>query len=165
MNKKELLYSTLNKELSEILEDSEIQDNELSKVLENTEDINDESSQLRTLNKQKVNEDQQRESMTEDESDNTKVDNISNGDNESRALIGIALNESENNNSDEDDKSNEDNESENNNTEFFEDYSCPSFEPFRESNIAQTNNKFFIWAHFWNLTHSSIQDNWLDLII
>ncbi|PKK69353.1 hypothetical protein RhiirC2_781092 [Rhizophagus irregularis] len=60
-----------------------------------------------------------RESMTEDESDNTEEDNVSNGDNES-----------ENNNSDEDDESNGDNESENNNSEFFEDYSYPSFEPF-----------------------------------
>ena len=75
--------------------------------------------------------------MTEDESDNTEEDNVSNGDNES-----------ENNNSDEDDESNGDNESENNNSEFFEDYSCPSFEPFREPNIAQTNNEFS-WILLW----------------
>ncbi|RGB23790.1 hypothetical protein C1646_774000 [Rhizophagus diaphanus] len=123
----------INEELSEILEDSEIQDNELSEVLENTEDINDESFQLRTLNEQKVNKDQQVNLLPQKHiisryistSDNIGQDNISNGDNES-----------ENNNSDEDDELNGDNESENNNSEFFEDYSYPSFEPFQEPNIA-----------------------------
>jgi hypothetical protein len=47
------------KKLTEALEDSVIQDNELSEVLENIENIDDESSQLTTLNEQKVDEGQQ----------------------------------------------------------------------------------------------------------
>ena len=46
-------------ELSGALKDSEIQDNEPSEVLDNTENNNNESSRSTTLNEQKVDEGQQ----------------------------------------------------------------------------------------------------------
>ena len=143
-------------ELSGALEDSEIQDNEPSEVLDNTENNNNESSRSTTLNEQKVDEGQQvnllprkresryvsisgnirqdlplRESTIEDRSNEIGEDNESNEDNES-----------ENNNSD------EDNESENNNFGNFEDYSCPPFEPYQDLNVT-TNHNEFLWILLW----------------
>ena len=139
-------------ELTEALENSEIQDNELSEDLENIENIDDESSQLATLNEQKVDEGQQinlltwkrgsrsiltsgnirqdlplRESTVEDQSNELDEGNELNKDNEL-----------ENNNSDEDD------ELENNNSANFEDYSCPPFEPYQDLNVNPTHNEI-LW--------------------
>jgi hypothetical protein len=178
-------------ELTEALEDSEIQDNESSEVLENTENINDESSevlenienindesseventenindessQLTTLNEQKVDEFQQvnllprkrgsryistsgnigqdlplRESTIEDQSNEPDESNRDNSD---------EGNESNEDNESEIDNFYDDDELENNNSENFEDYSCPPFEPYQDLNVNQTH-KEFLWILLW----------------
>ncbi|GBC34691.2 hypothetical protein GLOIN_2v1770724 [Rhizophagus irregularis DAOM 181602=DAOM 197198] len=118
-------------ELSEVLENTEIRDNEPSEVLENTENINDESSQLTILNEQRVDR-LPRRRRSRYISTRVSIGNISNIEQD------LSLREND--------------ESENNNSETFEDYSCPSFEPYQDPDVTPTptndDNKF-LWILIW----------------
>ncbi|CAB4419511.1 unnamed protein product [Rhizophagus irregularis] len=112
-------------EISEVLENTRIQENHLSEVLENSriqKNVIGEPSQLTALNEQKVDEVQLLPRKCELKYTSTRI-----------SIINLDQNMTEGDQNDvnsDDDESNGDNESENNNSEFFEDYSCPSFEPF-----------------------------------
>ena len=50
---------------------------------------------------------------------------------------------------DEDNKLNGDNESDDNNSESFEDYSCPSFKPYEDNLNVPPINDQFLWILLW----------------
>lgn len=130
-------------EVLEVLENTGIQENYSSEVLENPriqENVIGEPSQLTALNEQRVDEVQLLPRKRELRYTSARISIINLGQNTTEG--------DQNDGNSDDDESNGDNESENNNSEFFEDYSCPSFEPFREPNIAQTNNEFS-WILLW----------------
>ncbi|PKK66736.1 hypothetical protein RhiirC2_784405 [Rhizophagus irregularis] len=112
--------------LSQLLSDVS-EDNEPSEVLENTENINDESSQLTILNEQRVDR-LPRRCRSRYISTRVFISNIGNIEQDLSLRESTAKDQSEDVN--EDNKSNGDDELENNNSETFEDYSCPSFKSY-----------------------------------
>jgi hypothetical protein len=129
----------LSQPLPEILENLNIQGND-----------NNESYQPTTLNEQKVDEVRQDNLLPrkrEARYISTRVpisdlDSSGNLDSSSRESIPLSEDEIDDNDS------NEDNEPTNTILENFEDYSCPSFEPFQEPNVAPTNNQS-LWILLW----------------
>jgi Transposase family tnp2 len=129
----------LSQPLPEILENLNIQGND-----------NNESYQPTTLNEQKVDEVRQDNLLPrkrEARYISTRVpisdlDSSGNLDSSSRESIPSSEDEIDDNDS------NEDNEPTNTILENFEDYSCPSFEPFQEPNVAPTNNQS-LWILLW----------------
>ncbi|RGB23913.1 hypothetical protein C1646_773822 [Rhizophagus diaphanus] len=134
------LSSQLSSDISEvIIENTEIQDNELSEVLENTENINDESFQLTILNEQRVDR-LPRKCRLRYILTRVSISNIGNIEQDLTLRESTAEDQSEDTNEDNEsnDELNGDDELENSNSGTFENYSCPFFEPYQDSDVIPT---------------------------